>query len=425
MNLSLSKFSEYQKLFVKETSAQILEKLIRIFVGLYVIREISRYFDVELFGVFNFIESYFLIFVALSFFGIDSILVRLLQGSKKYPKIIGNGIVVLTITSIVFILFSFIISQLLVSKQSLSYTFIVSIGLLFTPLIAFEAFYISLNKIRVTSYFKIFTFLIKSALILFFIKRQLDFEFFIYLIILEHALSGFLIFLFFKFQKFKISFEYDIKLLKEILVPSYYVFIYSVGALIFLRIDLFMIENYLNDFEMGIYTASFKILSFFYFIPNIIAQTFYPRIIQIFKSNRNEFESLKKMYKLSFISGFFVFILLLLLGDYIIDFLYGSEFNDSKYILKILSFNILLVSISSVYYKVLYSSMLEKRLFFRVFLAIILNIILNMLLIPIYKLEGVALATIVSLFFLEFIYDFFDKKLRDLHIFKLKSILNI
>ena len=63
MNLSLSKFSEYQKLFVKETSAQILEKLIRIFVGLYVIREISRYFDVELFGVFNFIESYFLIFV--------------------------------------------------------------------------------------------------------------------------------------------------------------------------------------------------------------------------------------------------------------------------------------------------------------------------------------------------------------------------
>ena len=86
MNLSLSKFSEYQKLFVKETSAQILEKLIRIFVGLYVIKEISRYFDVELFGVFNFIESYFLIFVALSFFGIDSILVRLLQGSKKYPK---------------------------------------------------------------------------------------------------------------------------------------------------------------------------------------------------------------------------------------------------------------------------------------------------------------------------------------------------
>ena len=425
MNLSLSKFSEYQKLFVKETSAQILEKLIRIFVGLYVIREISSYFHVELFGVFNFIESYFLIFVALSFFGTDSILVRLLQGSKKYQKIIGNGIVVLTVTSILFILFSIIISQFLVSKQSLSYTFIVSIGLLFSPLIVFEAFYISLNKIRVTSYFKIFTFLIKSALILFFINRKFDFNFFIYLIILEHALSGFLIFLFFKFQKFKISFEFDIKLLKEILVPSFYVFIYSIGALIFLRIDLFMIENYLNDFEMGIYTASFKILSFFYFIPNIIAQTLYPRIIQIFKSNQKEFEPLKKMYKLSFISGFFVFILLLLLGDYMIDFLYGSEFNDSKYILKILSFNILFVSISSVYYKVLYSSMLEKRLFFRVFLAIILNIILNMVLIPIYKLEGVALATIISLFFLEFIYDFFDKKLIDLHIFKLKSILKL
>ena len=127
------------------------------------------------------------------------------------------------------------------------------------------------------------------------------------------------------------------------------------------------------------------------------------------------------LYVLSF--PLFVFILLLAMGDYIIDFLYGSQFTDSKYILKILSFNILLISISSVYYKVLYSSNLEKRLFFRIIVAIALNIILNIVLIPIYKLEGVAFATIISLFFLEFVYDFFDKKLIDSHIFKLKSLI--
>ena len=423
MKLSLDSLSNYQKLFLKEFSFQFIEKIIRIIVGVYVIRELSKYLGVVNFGVYNFIESYFLIIMALSLFGLDVIMVRQLEGNKRYNKVLGNGIYILSFTSLIFIIISVFLGTFIVTNENYINILIVSLGLIFSPLVVFESYYISLNKIRITSFFKIIAFTIKSILIIYFISKKYSFNYFIFIIISEYLLSGIFILLYFIKEQNQVSFKIDLSIIKEILGSSFYVLIYSLGALVFIRIDLFMIENFLSSYEMGIYTASFKIISFSYFIPNIIAQTLYPRIIEIFKSKKLELKPLKKMYKLSFITGLFVFILLLAMGDYIIDFLYGSQFTDSKYILKILSFNILLISISSVYYKVLYSSNLEKRLFFRILVAIALNIILNIVLIPIYKLEGVAFATIISLFFLEFVYDFFDKKLIDSHIFKLKSLI--
>lgn len=425
MKPNILSLSVYQKIVLKEFSAQLIEKIIRIIVGVFVIRKLSSYLGVEQFGSFNFIESYFLIIMALSIFGLDIIMVRQLEGNKKYEKVLGNGILILLFSSLLFIITSILLANILVTNDNYNNILIVSLGLIFSPLIVFESYYISLNKIRITSFLKIFSYLIKSILIIYFISKKYDFEYFIFLIISEYLLSAILILLFFIKEQNKISFKIDLILIKEILGSSFYVFISGIGALIFFRIDLFMIESFLTNYEMGIYTAAFKVLTFFYFIPNIIAQTLYPRIIQIFKSTKVDLTPLKKMYQLTFISGLTTFVFLILFGDYIVNFLFGNDFEESKTILKILSFNMILISLGSIYSKVIYSSNMEKRLFLRVIMAILINIFLNIILIPIFQLKGVAISTIVSLFFMEVTYDFFDKKLFDLHIFKLKSILNL
>lgn len=425
MKFNLHSLSSYQKLFLKEFSAQLIEKVIRIIVGVFVIRELSKYLGVEQFGTFNFVESYFLIIMALSLFGLDVIMVRQLEGNKRYEKALGNGIFILLFTSLLFIAISILLGRVFVSTDNYNNILIVSLGLVFSPLIVFESYYISLNKIRITSFFKTISYLIKSILIIYFISEKYDFEYFIFLIISEYLLSGIFIFLFFIKEQNKISFKIDLSLIKQILGSSFYIFIYGIGALIFFRVDVFMIENFLSNYEMGIYTAAFKVLIFLYFIPNLIAQTFFPRIIKIFKSGKLELKPLKKMYQLTFISGLITFLFIVLFGDFIINFLFGNDFEESKIILKVLSFNIIFISIGSIYTKVIYSSNMEKRLFLRVIISLIINIILNILLIPYFQLLGVAISTIVSLFFLEIIYDFFDKKLISLHVFKLKSILNI
>jgi len=105
--------------------------------------------------------------------------------------------------------------------------------------------------------------------------------------------------------------------------------------------------------------------------------------------------------------------------------MFGEAFIKSNYILYILSFNIILISIGGVYSKVLYSNNLEKRLFIKIIFGLIINISLNIFLIRYYGVYGAAVATALALFIVEIIYDFFDKKLRKFHVFKLKSILLI
>ena len=95
-----------------------------------------------------------------------------------------------------------------------------------------------------------------------------------------------------------------------------------------------------------------------------------------------------------------------------------------KYIFQISSFALLFIGISSTYAKVLYKHNLQQRMFFKVLFGIVLSISLNYFFIIKYGVFGVSYATIISIFILETMYDFFDDKLREHHIVKLQSIFN-
>ena len=106
-----------------------------------------------------------------------------------------------------------------------------------------------------------------------------------------------------------------------------------------------------------------------------------------------------------------------------INLLFGEKFESSLLIYNILIFIIVISSISAVYTKVIYSVNLQDRLLLRSIIGIFINIICNYFFIKAYGVVGSAIATILSLIFIELIYDFFDPKLKPYHQVKLKSIL--
>ena len=130
------------------------------------------------------------------------------------------------------------------------------------------------------------------------------------------------------------------------------------------------------------------------------------------------------MYFISFWCSFLVFIFVYLLSDIIIDSFFSDKYVNVKYIFEISSFTLLFIGISSTYVKVLYKHNLQKRMFFKVLFGIILSVLLNYFLIIKYGVYGVSYATLISIFILETLYDFFDNKLREHHIVKLQSIFN-
>ena len=60
---------------------------------------------------------------------------------------------------------------------------------------------------------------------------------------------------------------------------SFLIFLYSLGVSLFSRIDILLIQKYLSLEDLGNYT-SFKIVSFLYGLPLILANNFYPKILK-------------------------------------------------------------------------------------------------------------------------------------------------
>ena len=84
-----------------------------------------------------------------------------------------------------------------------------------------------------------------------------------------------------------------------------------------------MIQEFLNLDDLGNYSASFKIVSFLYAFPVMLANTFYPRILKLDDDTITQ----KKMYFMSFWASVFLFIVVYIFREEIIVTLFDT-FND-------------------------------------------------------------------------------------------------
>ena len=415
-----NKLSVYKKLIALEVFFQLIEKTVKIIFGVIVVKKISYYLGPADFGNLNFIESFFTLLMGISIFGMDVILVKkfLIQKDNDHKeKIFINGFILIFLSSVFSILFSIILFNHFLNFRYQSLLILVLFSALFNPFTVSEFHLVAYNKIRVISILRTIIFIIISLLKITIVYLKFSIKYFVFIIIVETITFSILIYSF-NFIKFKLSLI-DINLIKGLFKEGAVIFLYGIGALLYSRIDILMIQNLLPENDLGYYSAAFKLYSFLLFIPGIIALSLFPRIIS---ENNIKSTFISKSFKFSFYLGLILFLFLFFSGDKIIEILYGSEFNFSKGLFKVLILAYLITSFSAVYIKLVYSKNLQNRLVYKIIIGLILNIILNFLLIRKFGVYGAAYSTILALFFLEFIYDFFDPKLREINILKLKSI---
>jgi len=75
--------TSYKKLILKEVSVQLIEKIVRVFVGLIVVKSLSFYLGPANYGILNFIESYYLMIYGVAIFGLDTIITKKFHSQKN------------------------------------------------------------------------------------------------------------------------------------------------------------------------------------------------------------------------------------------------------------------------------------------------------------------------------------------------------
>lgn len=224
--------------------------------------------------------------------------------------------------------------------------------------------------------------------------------------------------------------RFRIQTAKRLLSQSYHYVFSSLASVVYGQIDRLMLGTMLGTSVVGLYTAAVTISSMWTFILSAIIDSVRPKIIE---TRRNSIELYRKriiqLYSFIIYFSIAVSVGICFCSKYIISIIYGKEYLDSQISLCILTwgtcFSFLGVA-RSIW------CVCEKRQKYEKYLSIIgsiLNVILNAIMIPIFGMNGAAIATLITQIGTNFGFLFLIPEMREnsfyiLKAFDIRCILN-
>jgi O-antigen/teichoic acid export membrane protein len=413
--LSYKDNQDFLKYF-KNTSWLFGEKVLRIVVGIFVGVWIARYLGPERFGLFSYAQSFAGLFVVIANLGLDGIIVReLVKNESRIDEIIGTAFWLKLIGAIA------VLCILVISIQFTSddrYTniliFIIASAAIFQSFNVIDFYFQSKVLSRYVVFANVISLLISSLVKIVLIILEAPVVAFAWAVLFDSlVLATGLIYFYFRksshYKQFKEKHHLKLnakyltfkrKAAISLLKDSWPLIIAAMAVVIYKKIDQVMLKNILNNsIEVGYYAAAVQVTKGFSFIPSVVAQSIFPKLISNYQTNI-DYKRIFLIINSSLIYfALFLYLFVLQFSDSIISFLYGNEYEKTSTIL-ILHFAVNIFIFAGVMIdKLIILENRQASITLRVLIGVVINIVLNYLLIPQYGAIGAAYATIVSQFF--------------------------
>ena len=388
--------------YLKNTSWLFLEKVFRISVGLFVGAWMARYLEPDAFGLYSYALSFVGLFAIFSSLGMDSVLVKeLVNHETKDKEIINTGLCLRFTASLIVISAIFITSNIFINDRlSLQLILIASSSVLLQSFNIIDLHLQSRVLGRYTAYVNSIALFSSSLVKIFLIINQASLVAFVYVVIFESAvLAGGYIYTYMKTSSsHKIAFKFvNIDLGLSILKKSWPVLISTVFVTIYMKIDQIMIMQFLGSSAVGQYAVALKLSESWYFIPGVVATSFFPAIISAKNESSVTYNNrLSRLYSLMIYLSVFIAILVTLWGGSMIEFLYGDQYKNAQAPLIIHIWAGVFVFVGNVTTRWMISENLQIYAATYSGIGAVLNIVLNYVLLPKIGVTGAAIATLVS-----------------------------
>lgn len=195
---------------------------------------------------------------------------------------------------------------------------------------------------------------------------------------------------------YKVFKDFKWNLIKPTLQSAWPIALMGVLGAFMLNIDLVMLGYFESSSSVGLYSASQKIIGLLYTLPTILAASLFPLISRF--AGQEERKRLKKVIERG-ITTIMLFAIPIAIGGVILSkdilgFLYGGEYLPATLTFQILALTPLLVYPGIIISNYILAHDEQFRLAKFIGASAIGNIILNLILIPLYGIEGSAMATI-------------------------------
>ncbi len=408
----------------------IVDKVLVLFFNTIISIMIARYLGAADYGRYTYFVVIYLFATNISSFGLERIVTKEFATNGNQQKAIFYAALVLSFFASFFTELGVIVFKIITG--SLTWLEVAAIGAIciFNINLVFKYYLTAVYQLKNAVKFKNFTIILMVIINIILIIRKASVEYFILTFALRECCIRGVNFWGFICSKKKEEFQ-KISLPPRSVWPIIKKFVYLCSPLLFgelsatinLRIDQLMIRSMLGEEQLGIYSGGIKLVEVFFNIPIALTIGVLPYFAEKYMREPElfwkRFEQLAN--GLNTCAYFFV-IMIVVLGKWLINFLYGEEYLEAAVVLAIYVWAVIPVCMRGI--RGLYLTVMEySRLSFLFsILASVTNIILNLFLIPSLGIIGASVASVITYLLEGIVFSFFSTRLRKVTRIQLRSM---
>lgn len=346
----------------------------------------------------------------------DSILVRdLARNPLKRDQYLSSALILMCSIAFFSMLFVIVTSFYIEdNKEVFNYIVLISFGIIFQVSLIIDYDFQSKLNAKYSSIAKTLAMFFSSLFKLYLIYIESD----VFYFALSYAVDYFFIALFLLFSQiyhetyFKIR-SYSPEIAVSLMKSSWPMILSALAVSLYMRIDQLMIKAMLGSHELGLYAAASKIFEGWLIIPHVLSVSILPLIVKI-KVSSNYLRNISIIFSLFFWSSVLVALLTTFLNERIVFFVFGEDYKGSELVLVFLMWSCCFSALGSISARYLTIENMEKKIAVRTLSGLVINFILNIIMIPNYGITGAAFATFLTMFFSNYVINYFDRNLRQL-----------
>lgn len=376
-------------------SERIIQMIISLFVGVIS----ARYLGPDNYGTLNYGLALVTLFSSIAKLGLENVIVKEYINKKEQNGLILGSTFVLRMIS-GFLSIICIMGYIVITDPNNTVTFITT--LLQSFILIFEVFdlidfwFQSQLKSKYVAIAKTIAYIVMSIYKILLLILGKSVEWFAFATSLEYiVILSILLVMYFKNggQKLKCSLKYGVSLLKQ----SYHFIISGLLVTLYTQMDKIMIGNYLDDKQVGLYSAATAISTMWGFIPNAIINSMRPTIYEAKEKGDKIYEKrLKQLYAIVFWSGIVFSVGITMFSKFIINILYGQEYLGASASLSIAVWSTTFAYLGTARGVWIVCENKNKYTKYYVLFGAIFNLVANFILIPLIGINGAAIATLIS-----------------------------
>ena len=390
---------------------RIAQMVLSLFVGILT----ARYLGPANYGLINYGTAYVAFFTALCTLGLNSVIIKdFVDNPDEQGEAIGSALVMRLISSILSSVMIVGIVSIVDKNEPLTIAVVAlcSLGSIFHVFEVFNFWFQYQYKSKITSVAMFLAYAVTSAYKIILLVLGKNVKWFAFASSVDYIVLALFLFIAYKKHNGK-KLKFSFKKSKSLLKVSYHYILSSMMIAIYGQTDKLMLKQFLGETEVGYYGTATTICAMWTFVLQAIIDSIYPTILRLYSVNREQYKRKnRQLYAIVFYVSTFVSLAFLVLGDWIVNLLYGTAYAPAGLPLKIITWYTAFSYLGVARNAWIVSEGKQKYLKYMYFGAALMNVALNCLFIPKFEAAGAAIASLITQMFTSIILPCFFKEMR-------------